>query len=143
MTIWMKEVTLAQLNEQYIVNLGTCMGIEITALGDEEIVGRMPVDERTKQPFGLLHGGASCVLAESLGSIASHLCLAEGKDLAVGVTLMANHLRSVSSGHVVGRARPVRIGRKIHVWDIEISDDRNQLVCKVQFTAMVVRRSDI
>ena len=142
MAIWMKEATLAQLNECYTGHLGANMGIEITALHDEEIVGRMPVDHRTKQPFGLLHGGASCVLAESLGSIAAYLCLADAREQAVGVSLTANHLRSVSDGYVIGRARPVRIGKKIQVWDIELSNEKNQLVCKVQFTAMAVRRAE-
>ena len=141
MTIWIRKVTPAQLNEQYTANLGAHLGIEIIALNDQEIVGRMPVDHRTRQPFGILHGGASCALAETLGSIASYLCLADERDQAVGVSLTANHLRSVSDGYIVGRARPVRIGQKIHVWDIEMSDENDQLVCKVQFTAAVVRRS--
>jgi 1,4-dihydroxy-2-naphthoyl-CoA hydrolase len=137
MRIWKKNQTIEELNRWMDETMSSALGIEIIDMTDRELVGKMPVDARTRQPFGLLHGGASCALAETLGSVASHLCLTSENSKAVGLTLAATHLRSATSGVVYGHARPVRLGRKIHAWDIEIVDETGALVCKVQFTTMI------
>ncbi len=117
------------------------LGIEVTEIGPDFITAKMPVDHRTKQPLGLLHGGASVLLAESLGSFASFLCIEDtSKYMSVGVEINANHLRSVSDGYVWGTARPVRIGRLIQVWNIEIVDDQERLICTSRLTIAVVER---
>lgn len=117
------------------------MGIELTEIGPDYITARMPVDHRTKQPMGLLHGGASVLLAESLGSFASFLCIEDiNRYMAVGVEVNANHLRPVTQGYVFGTARPVRLGRLIHVWNIEIFDEQDHLVCTSRLTIAVVER---
>jgi 1,4-dihydroxy-2-naphthoyl-CoA hydrolase len=117
------------------------LGIEFTDRGDDYLVARMPVDERTVQPFRILHGGASAVLAETAGSVASVLCLDNpGREQAVGVELNISHLRSASSGYVHATVRPHRLGRRMHVWGIDIRDDAGKLVSVSRLTIAVVER---
>lgn len=120
-------------------SMGDHLGIEFLEKGDDFLRARMPVDHRTKQPFGLLHGGASVALAETLGSIASVLCLDDPmKQKAVGLEINANHLRSVTEGWVYGTARPIHVGRRTHVWDIQITDENQKLVCISRLTVAIV-----
>jgi 1,4-dihydroxy-2-naphthoyl-CoA hydrolase len=120
-------------------SMGDHLGIEFLEKGDDFLRARMPVDHRTKQPFGLLHGGASVALAETLGSIASVLCLDDPmKQKAVGLEINANHLRSVTDGWVYGTARPIHVGRRTHVWDIQITDENQKLVCISRLTVAIV-----
>jgi 1,4-dihydroxy-2-naphthoyl-CoA hydrolase len=127
---------LNSLNNNTITEL---LGIEYTEIGKDYLIGKMPVDIRTHQPFGILHGGASVVLAESLGSIASFLCLKDPQSQkAVGLEINANHLRPVSTGWVFGKATPIHIGNKTHVWEIKITNEENKLVCVSRITVMVV-----
>lgn len=115
------------------------IGLEFTEIGEDFIVARMPVDYRTHQPFGLLHGGASVVLAETLGSVASMLCLKNPeKERAVGLEINANHLRGVKSGWVYGKVTPIHLGSKTHVWDIKITNEENKLVCSSRLTTMII-----
>jgi 1,4-dihydroxy-2-naphthoyl-CoA hydrolase len=115
------------------------LGIEFTEAGEGYLEGRMPVDARTHQPFGLLHGGASVVLAESLGSIASFMILDDPmKQRAVGLEINANHLRSVREGWVYGRCTPIHIGRTTHVWDIRIRDEQGRTVCVSRLTVAII-----
>ncbi len=115
------------------------LGIEFLEVGDDFITARMPVDARTHQPLGLLHGGASVVLAETIGSTASSLCLdPESGQVPVGLEINANHLRSVRSGWVYGKATPINIGRNIHVWDIKITDEGGKMVCISRLTTMII-----
>ena len=117
------------------------LGIEFTRIGDDYLEARMPVDHRTVQPMGLLHGGASCVLAETMGSVASFLCIEDpAKETAVGVEINANHLRPAIKGFVTGKVSPLRIGRKLHVWNIEIKDEEGRLICVSRITIAVVQR---
>ncbi len=119
--------------------IGDHLGIEFVEKGEDFLRAKMPVDDRTKQPFGLLHGGASVVLAETLGSIASVLCLDEPmKQKAVGLEINANHLRAVTEGWVYGTARAIHIGRRTHVWDIQITDENQKLVCVSRLTVAIV-----
>ena len=119
---------------------GTAMaplGIVFTELGADYLRGTMPVDDRTRQPYGLLHGGASVLLAETLGSSAGMLCVREGEG-CVGIEINANHLRGVREGIVTGTARPIHVGRQTQVWDIRIEDDRQRLVCVSRLTLAVI-----
>ncbi len=115
------------------------LGIEVTAYDRERVVARMPVDKRTHQPFGLLHGGASVALAETLASIAGQLNVGEG-EMVVGVEINANHLRGVRSGWVIGTATPVHVGRRTQVWAIDIRDEQGKAVCISRCTLAVVPR---
>lgn len=115
------------------------LGIEFTGFGDDFLIARMPVDRRTIQPLGLLHGGASVALAETVGSVASALCLEDpSKQSPVGVEINANHLRAVRHGFVYATCKPVRVGRTIHVWQIDIRDENGQLTCTSRLTIAIV-----
>lgn len=127
--------SLNQLNRN---TLGANLGIVITQVGEGFIEATMPVDERTRQPFGLLHGGASVALAETLGSIAAHITLEDTNKYCVGLEINANHLRSVRDGLVTGIARPLHIGQRTQVWEIKITNAENQLVCVSRITMAVI-----
>lgn len=115
------------------------LGIEFTEAGEGYLLARMPVDGRTHQPFGILHGGASVVLAESLGSVASWMLLDDpAKQRAVGLEINANHLRSVREGWVYGRCTPIHTGRTTHVWDVRITDEQGKLVCISRLTVAII-----
>ncbi len=119
--------------------IGEHIGIEFLEKGSDYLTARMPVDHRTKQPFGLLHGGASVVLAETLGSIASVLCLDDPQtQKAVGLEINANHLRAVTEGWVYGKVTAIHIGRRTHIWDIKISNEEGKLVCVSRLTVAIV-----
>jgi 1,4-dihydroxy-2-naphthoyl-CoA hydrolase len=131
--------TVESLNELHKNSMVGHLGIELISIADDVIVGRMPVDARTHQPFGILHGGASVVLAESLGSTASFLHLADPTtQQAVGLEINANHIRPVSSGWVYGRCTPIHLGRTTHIWDIRITDEQDRLVCVSRLTIAVI-----
>ena len=132
--------TPEQLNERSKDNLSEALGIQITEVGDDYIKASMPVDRRTMQPMGLLHGGASAALAETLGSVGSLLYIDAPNTYPVGLEINANHLKSVSSGIVIGTAKAIRIGRTIHVWNIEIHNDQNDLICVSRLTVMLVSK---
>lgn len=133
------DLDIAQLNSTHKNSILEVLGVEFTEAGDGYLVARMPVDERTHQPFGILHGGASVVLAESIGSTASFLLLPDPtKQRAVGLEINANHLRSVRSGWVTGRCTAIHVGRTTHVWDIRITDDQDKLVCISRLTVAIV-----
>jgi 1,4-dihydroxy-2-naphthoyl-CoA hydrolase len=130
--------SLDQLNAHGGNTAVSHLGIELTELGEDFLRGRMPVDQRTKQPYGLLHGGSSALLAETLGSVAGNLCVNEGEQ-SVGIELNCNHLRAAREGYVIGTARPIHIGRSTQVWDIRIEDEQQRLVCVSRLTLSVVR----
>jgi 1,4-dihydroxy-2-naphthoyl-CoA hydrolase len=136
MALWKRTSSVAELNQRCEGTIHDSLGIQFTALTEDSISASMPVDARTVQPIGLLHGGASVVLAESLGSMASILAVEEGA-LAVGVEVNANHVRSARNGVVTGTARPIHIGQTIHVWSIEIRDSMDQLVCVSRLTTSI------
>lgn len=135
--IWKKPFTLEGLNNTEN-NMVKYLGIEFSAFGDDFLEATMPVDHRTHQPFGLLHGGASVVLAESLGSLAGFLCLEDMNQAVVGQEINANHIRGVKSGVVTGRAKPVHLGRQSQVWSIEISNEEGKLVAISRLTLAVI-----
>jgi len=140
MKIWRQPFNLDILHQMGSNTLGDHLGMRFIDFGDDYLVAEMPVDHRTVQPMRLLHGGASVSLAETLGSVASLLCVADiTKKAVVGIEINANHLRSVPEGSkVIGTARPIRVGRSLHVWQIDIKDERDRLVCTSRLTTMVI-----
>lgn len=130
--------TIESLNELGRNTMGEHLGILFTEIGPDFLCGKMPVDHRTKQPFGLLHGGASCVLAETLGSVGSVVCIDTEKYAAVGVEINANHLRSAREGYVYGKATLLHGGRKLHVWDIKITSEDGKLLCVSRLTVAII-----
>ncbi len=137
--MWKHPIDLVQLNALNANTLGENLGIEFIEMGDDFITAKMPVDSRTVQPHRLLHGGASVALAETLGSVASTLCIEDlGKKMAVGVEINANHLRPATKGFVFGKVTAIRVGRSMHVWNIEITDERAKLVCVSRLTVAIV-----
>jgi 1,4-dihydroxy-2-naphthoyl-CoA hydrolase len=142
MSIWKQPATLEGINVLNANTMAAALGIVATEIGDDYLTATMPVNAATVQPFRILHGGASVALAETLGSIASALCI---EDLtafsAVGLEINANHLKSVREGSTVtGVCRPVRVGRQVHVWQIEIRDERGDLSCVSRLTVAIVAR---
>jgi 1,4-dihydroxy-2-naphthoyl-CoA hydrolase len=136
--IWKNTIDLNLINNISQNTLSEHIGIIITEIGDDFIKATMPVDHRTKQPMGLLHGGASVVLSESLGSIGSILCAGTyGSYSVVGIEINANHIRSAKSGLVTGICKPIKIGRTIHIWNTEIFDENGELICTSRLTVMV------
>jgi 1,4-dihydroxy-2-naphthoyl-CoA hydrolase len=139
--IWFdKELTTAKLSPLGQHTMGEHLGIEWTEVGADYLQARMPVDDRTRQPYGLLHGGASCVLAETIGSVASAMVVDHEKFYCVGMEINANHLRSARDGYVTGTARPLHLGGTTHVWDIRITNEAGELVCVSRLTVAVRRR---
>lgn len=116
------------------------LGMKWVEIGPDFLKISMPVDGRTKQPYGLLHGGASCVLAETAGSVASHFMIDPAKNICVGLEINANHLRAVREGWVTATASPIHIGATTHVWDIKIHDDKERLVCVSRLTVAVLKK---
>ena len=138
--IWKSAVELSSVNHGHRKTIHDALGIQITEIGPDFVQGTMPVDDRTHQPAGLLHGGASGVLAESLGSIASFLVAGSEKKTCVGIELNLSHLRGVRSGEVTGRATPIRLGQSLHVWSIQLwdsSDLERKPICVGRLTVMV------
>ena len=143
MSIWFnKELSLAHFGQFGKGFMGDFLGIEWTELGDNFLKARMPVDNRTKQPYGLLHGGASCVLAETVGSVASAMVIDHSKFYCVGLEINANHVRSAKEGFVTAIASPLHLGGTTHVWDIKIYDDKEKLICASRLTVVVIPRRD-
>ena len=140
MSIWKQTADLERINGWNKHSLVDHLGMQITEIGDDFVRGTMPVDARTRQPFGLLHGGASVALAESLGSLAGTMCIDATKEMAVGLDINANHVRAVTEGFVTGTAKPLHIGRATQVWEIRIEDERGKLVCISRLTLAIVPR---
>jgi uncharacterized protein (TIGR00369 family) len=134
MKIWKTDIDLKKIAERCKNTMIDYIGIELVEIGDDYLKGRMPVDQRTKQRAGILHGGASAALAETLGSIAASLCLDAEKKMVVGLEINANHIRPVRDGYVTGIARPIHIGNTTQIWDIRIYDEEDRLVCISRLT---------
>jgi len=140
-SIWFKKYTIDDLNFMRNANMGTHLGIEFVEVGDDFLSARMPVDERTVQPFGRLHGGASCVLSESLGSVAGWMCIDPDKYAAVGIEINANHISTAwdGKGDVIGTCSPMHIGRKTHVWQTDITHaETGKRICISRLTVAII-----
>ncbi|MEO6968030.1 MAG: hotdog fold thioesterase [Rhodanobacteraceae bacterium] len=142
MRIWKQAIDLERIDRWSDNTLMRAIDIRITKIGDDFLRGTMPVDNRTCQPYGILHGGASVALAETLGSTAAMLCCEDGF-ATVGVEINANHLRAVREGLVTGTARPLHVGRSTQVWEVRIEDQTQRLVCVSRITMAVVLRRAI
>lgn len=140
MPIWTRTPSLEFLSESSKNTAVDHMGIEYLEVGEDYVKGRMPVDERTVQPFGILHGGASVVLAETLGSMAANCCLKDPGTVAVGLDINANHIRPVSKGWVYGTARPIHIGSSTQVWEILLENEQGKTTCISRLTMAVTKR---
>ena len=132
------DITLEDLNSMGRGSMSGQLGIKFTLIQEDKISATMPVDERTKQPFGILHGGASVTLAETLGSVAAHCSIDSTTHVAVGLEINANHIRSVRSGLVTGTATPIHVGRSTHVWKVDIINEDNKLVCTSRITMAII-----
>lgn len=143
MSIWFASPTVEDANRHMQPVLGGHLGIRFTEFGDDYVRGTMPVEARTHQPMGILHGGASVVLAETLGSVAANCVVDPAKFYCVGQEINANHLRPVSSGLVTGTARAIHLGLRSQVWGIELRDERDRLTCVSRLTIAVVDRSSM
>ena len=137
-SMWKSDFNINQINEMCKSTIHDALGIQIVEKGTDSLTGTMPVDSRTVQPMRILHGGANVVLAESLGSIASLMIIDNETEICVGLDINANHIRAAKSGIVKGVARPINIGRKIHVWEIRITDEDGKLTCISRLTVTVL-----
>lgn len=135
--LFRNDLTLDGLNHLGIKGLIQTLGIEFFEIGEDYLRARMPVDERTVQPFGILHGGASAALSETMGSAAATFCCDPATQIAVGLELNANHIRSVRSGYVTGTTRPIHVGKSTQVWETRIEDDLGKLVCVSRLTLLI------
>ncbi|CAN5808481.1 hotdog fold thioesterase [soil metagenome] len=141
--IWFnKSIQLSDIINFGKGTLGEHLGMEFSEIGENYLKGTMPVDHRTKQPYGLLHGGASVALAETLGSVASALVIDHSKWLCVGLEINANHIRGAKEGFVTGTCTPIHLGASTHVWDIKIHDEQSKLVCISRLTVAILKRRD-
>ncbi len=136
--IWQSPITLEILTRFSQNTLLTHLGIEFTEIGPDFLIAKMPVDARTHQPLGILHGGASCVLAETVGSMAANFCVEADKKYCVGLDINTNHIRVIKSGDVFGKATPFHLGQSTQVWQIEIQDDRQRLISISRLTMAVL-----
>jgi 1,4-dihydroxy-2-naphthoyl-CoA hydrolase len=141
MSIWFKPFSVEDLNAYQQQTLVSHLGIRYTEVGDDFLSATMPVDQRTKQPAGILHGGASVALAETLGSTGANLVVDRDKQLCVGLDINANHVRAMREGEVKGTARPLHLGGTTQVWEIRISDSQDRLVCISRITMAVLDRT--
>lgn len=139
MAIWKRKVDIQIMTKRNEQTMSDHLGIVFTELGDDYLVARMPVDNRTRQPMGIMHGGASCVLAETVGSIAANFSVDEGS-YCVGLDINTNHIRSVKDGFVIATAKPFHLGRSTQVWGIEIKDEQDRLVSVNRLTMAVLQR---
>ena len=137
MRIWKKEISIAELTHSHVDTAVSLLGIEFLEIGDDFIRARVPVDRRTVQPYGILHGGVSVVLAETLGSCGAHYSAPEG-ERTVGLDINANHIKATTAGWVTGIARPVHRGRTTQVWQIDLTNDAGELTCVSRITMAVL-----
>jgi 1,4-dihydroxy-2-naphthoyl-CoA hydrolase len=138
MAVWLTQTTPELLNEARTTTLAGHLGIEFLEIGDDYVKARMPVDVRTINALGILHGGASAAFAETLGGTAANLCVDRRRKLCVGLEINANHVRSVKSGFVYGTAKPIHLGRFTQVWEIQICDEDRNLVCISRHTVAII-----
>ncbi len=141
-TIWQAPIDIDRLNALRSGNMLDHLDIVFTRVGPDFLSARMPVDRRTIQPFGQLHGGASVVLAETLASMAGLHCIAAERATCVGIEINANHMRAVREGFVLGTTRPLHLGTKTHVWEVHITDSADRLVCVSRITLAIIPQSD-
>ena len=138
MSIWFREYNLDDLQKLNHKTAAGTLNIRYTTIGDDFLEAEMAVDDNTRQPYGILHGGASALLAETLGSIGSSMVINREHFITVGIQLNVNHLRQAKEGFVTGKATPVHLGSKVHVWNVEIRDEHERLICSGKLTCMIL-----
>lgn len=138
MSIWFQPLTLKGLNDRGLNTMSDFLGIEFIEINDNSLKAIMPASERTRQPLGIIHGGANVVLAETLASVAANCVVDQKTHYCVGLEINANHLRSVKEGNVIGTVRPIHIGRSTHVWQVDISNEEGKPTCTSRMTAAVM-----
>lgn len=143
MKIWQMEMSLAALSARSKNTMIEHVGIEFTEIGDDFLIARMPIDNRTRQPLGIMHGGASCVLAESVGSTAANCCVDQAKYYCVGLDINTNHIRSIRDGFVTGIAKPYHLGKSTQVWSIEVINEKKQLISVNRLTMAVLTKKSV
>lgn len=139
--IWKKKLTQPQIQQLQEDTMLNHLGIKVLEIGNDYVLSEMPIDTRTVQPQGILHGGASAALSESMGSIASSMCINMNEEIPVGIEINANHLRQGRGEKVTAKTTPIKIGRKIHVWNTEIFDQQNKLLCVSRLTVMIIKKN--
>jgi len=142
MKIWQTEISLSLIESRGKNTMVEHLGIEFTEIGADYLIARMPVDHRTRQPIGIMHGGASCVLAETIGSVAANFCVDPDKYYCVGLDINTNHIRSVREGFVTGTAKPYHLGKSTQVWGIEIVNDQKKIISINRLTMAVLTLKD-
>ena len=135
-----KEKLLEKMSKLNQNTMATAIGLELTDIGNDYVCGKIPIDKRTIQPFGFLHGGASVALAETLGSIAGQMQVDPEKEIVLGIEINANHIKSVKDGWVYGKASPIKVGKKNQVWEIQITDEEKKMVCISRLTLAVIKK---
>ena len=135
-----KEKLLEKMSKLNQNTMATSIGLELTDIGNDYVCGKIPIDKRTIQPFGFLHGGASVALAETIGSLAGQMQVDPEREIVLGIEINANHIKSVKTGWVYGKASPIKIGKKIHVWEIQITDVEKKMVCVSRLTLAVLKK---
>ncbi|MCD6039912.1 MAG: menI [Gammaproteobacteria bacterium] len=143
MKIWQMNINLTLIESRNKDTMMAHLGIEFTEVGDDYLVARMPVDRRTQQPLGIMHGGASCVLAETVGSTAANFCVDQSQYYCVGLDINTNHIRSIRQGYVIGTAKPYHLGKSTQVWSIEIMNEQKQLISVNRLTMAVLARKNL
>ncbi len=142
--IWFnKDITLESLKSLEQETMASFLEMEWVEIGDGFLKMKMPVNSKTKQPYGLLHGGASCALAETIGSIGSFLVIDPSQKMCVGLEINANHIRSARSGYVTATATPLHLGKTTHLWDIKIHDEDKKLICVSRLTVAIINRREL
>ena len=134
-----KEKLLEKMSKLNQNTMATAIGLELTDIGNDYVCGKIPIDKRTIQPFGFLHGGASVALAETLGSLAGQMQVDPEKEIVLGIEINANHIKSINEGWVYGKASPIKIGKNIQVWEIQITDVEKKMDCISRLTLAVVK----
>jgi 1,4-dihydroxy-2-naphthoyl-CoA hydrolase len=143
MSIWYKKnYTIEELNDLGRGTMAEILGMEFTEIGEDFLKLQMPVNERTKQPYGLLHGGASAAMAETIGSVASSMCINNERQICVGMEINCNHLKGVTQGLVTATVKPIHVGASSHVWDIRIEDESKRLVCISRLTVAILKKRE-
>lgn len=140
MTIWKRDISVAAMNERSKNTMMEHLGIQFTEYGHDYVMGSMLVNAKTQQPLGIMHGGASCVLAETLGSTAANFCVDFPEFYCVGLSINTNHIRSIREGLVIGKAVPEHLGRSTQLWNIEIRDENKKLISVTRLTMAVLAR---
>ncbi|MCD6048450.1 MAG: thioesterase family protein [Gammaproteobacteria bacterium] len=140
MTIWKEVPTVESMDKRSVGTMMEAIGIKFTEVGEDFVRGKMPVNEKTKQPIGIMHGGASCVLAETIGSTAANFCVDQKTHYCVGLSISTSHIRSAREGFVIGTAKPLHLGRSTQIWNIDITDEQGKLISSTRLTMAVLER---